>query len=285
MRQDQSTWKRACEEKRLNEKMEPTQLEDGNYGVRRGDIIYVFQCQPKKSKIREDSNCWQDIPIEGGFVTPNTRQLVLQSTKIPCSKNFPTVVLTVQGWIEILPHLKSRPKPLKKLPQGSLHIEHHDYSHGGLYSDQELQEWKHELSFPSYHQALLKSITIGTCLQEGRCPTAEESDIQTYDLNHLIPTLENELDLISKFKNFLKMWGDLMAFICLVILGIKFMSDLVLISITTLRAGPAAAAALIASLYLYNRSTYQRIIKKHKRKTHDVEDQQEQVPLQPVAKT
>ena len=283
--QDQSTRKRACEEKRLNEKMEPTQLEDGNYGVRRGDIIYIFQCQPKTSKIREDSNCWQDIPIEGGFVTPNTRQLVLQSTKIPCSKNFPTVVLTVQGWIEILPHLKSRPKPLKKLPQGSLHIEHHDYSHGGLYSDQELQEWKHELSFPSYHQALLKSITIGTCLQEGRCPTAEESDIQAYDLNHLIPTLENELDLISKFKNFLKMWGDLMAFICLVILGIKFMSDLVLISITTLRAGPAAAAALIASLYLYNRSTYQRIIKKHKRKTHDVEDQQEQVPLQHVAKT
>ena len=29
-RQDQSTRKRACEEKRLNEKMEPTQLEDGN---------------------------------------------------------------------------------------------------------------------------------------------------------------------------------------------------------------------------------------------------------------
>ena len=280
-RQDQSTRKRICTERRLNDKMEPTELEDGNYGVRRGDIYYIFQCQTKTSKIREDPSCWEDIPIEGGnFVTPNTRQLILQSTRVPCSQNFPTVVKSLQGWIEILPHLKIRPTPLKNLPQGSLPIVHHDYSHGGLYSDQEMAEWKHQLSFPSYHHALLKSISYGAWVQEGLCPTAEDSDIQAYDLNHLIPTLQNELDLLGKFQNFLKVWGDFMAFTCLVIIGIKFVSDLVLISVTVFRAGPAAAAALIASLYLYNQSTYQRIMRKHnKKRNRDPEDQQERVPL------
>jgi len=71
-----------------------------------------------------------------------------------------------------------------------------------------------------------------------------------------------------------------MAFTCLVIIGIKFVSDLVLISVTVFRAGPAAAAALIASLYLYNQSTYQRIMRKHnKKRNRDPEDQQERVPL------
>ena len=144
-----------------------------------------------------------------------------------------------------------------------------------------MAEWKHQLSFPSYHHALLKSISYGACVQEGLCPTAEDSDIQAYDLNHLIPTLQNELDLLAKFQNFLKVWGAFMAFTCLVIIGIKFVSDLVLISVTVFRAGPAAAAALIASLYLYNRSTYQRIMRKHnKKRNRDPEDHQERVPLQ-----
>ena len=84
---------------------------------------------------------------------------------------------TIKGWIEILPHLKSRPSPLKKLPHGNLPIEYHDYIHGGLCPDQELQEWKHELSFPSSHQVFLKSICYGSCLQERSCPTTEDSDI------------------------------------------------------------------------------------------------------------
>lgn len=279
--QEATTKKRICEENRLKEKSEPTPLKDGSYGTRRGDIYYIFDCQQKTAKIREDTTCWADIPIaEEGFVTPDSRQLVLQSTKIPCSKIFPTVIRTNKGWVEVLPHLKIRPEPLKQLPHSTQPVDHVDYSHGGLYSDQELKEWKHQISFPSYHKALLKSLSYGSCLHDGSCSTTENSDIKRYDLDTLIPNLQNELNIINRFKNFLKTWGDLMAFVCLVIIGIKFLTDLVLITVTTLRAGPAAAAALVASLYLYNRATYQRIMRRHQQKQEQV--QQEQVPLHPA---
>ena len=190
------------------------------------------------------------------------------------------IVKTLQGWVEILPHLKIRPAPLEHLPQEIQPTIHEDYSRGGLYSTQELAEWKHELSFPTFHQALLKSLSYGSCLQDGRCPTAENSDIQPYDMDHLIPNLERGIDLWSRFRAFLKENGDNMAFACLFILSIKFLSDLVLISVTVMRAGPAAAAALIASLYLYNQRTYQRILQRHQNINRQPADKEEQVPLQ-----
>ena len=128
---------------------------------------------------------------------------------------------------------------------------------------------------------MLKSISYGSCLQQGHCPTAKDSDIQTYDLNKLVPNLIQEIDIIAKFKNFLHLYGDLMAFLCLLIIGIKLVSDVVLILVTAMRARPAAAAALVTSLYLYNRSTYQRIMKRHRQMTRNPEEQAEQIPLQP----
>ena len=281
-RQKKSTIEQICKEQRhiANEDMEPLKLENNQYGIRKGDVYFVFSCEVKTAKIAELSSCYMDIPIEQGkFVKRESKQLVLKSTKIPCSKNFPTIVKSTQGWLEILPHLKPRPAPLEELPQQDAKVQYEDFSHGGLYSQTELQEWQHQVTFPNYHKALLKSITYGTCLQDGHCQTTGNANIQTYDLNHLIPTLEKEFDIWSKFKNFLKQWGDLMAFICLVVLGVKLLSDLVLISITTLRAGPAAAVALIASLYLYNRTTYQRIMRRHQKKHRESEEPQEQVPL------
>ena len=282
-RQSEDNIQRMCKETRLKEQAEPTKLIDNKFGLLRGDVYHVFECKEETATIREDTSCWADIPIDGNkFINPVSRQLVLQSTKVPCSRNFPMIVHSEEGWIEILPHLKTRPSPLPYQPTGTLSPIHHaDYSHGGLYSDRELQEWQHELSFPSYHKALLKSISYGSCLQQGHCPTAKDSDIQTYDLNKLVPNLIQEVDIIAKFKNFLHLYGDLMAFLCLLIIGIKLVSDVVLILVTAMRAGPAAAAALVTSLYLYNRSTYQRIMKRHRQMTRNPEEQAEQIPLQP----
>ena len=282
-RQDRNTISSACKANHLQESSQPIQLKDDRYGTRRGDVYYSFTCKTKTATILETTNCWTDIPIENGhFVNPVTKQLLFQSTKIPCSKTFPMVVKSDQGWIELYPHIKSRPAPIAKPPQDNLPTFHHtDYSHGGIYSETELKEWQHTLSFPVFHEATLKAITYGSCVQTGNCPTtSDDDDIQRYDLTHLIPTIEHDLNLLARFKAFLKTNGDLMAFLCLTIIGIKLLSDIILISITTLRAGPAAAAALITSLYLYNRSTYQRILRRHRQRTRGPDDPSEQVPLQ-----
>ncbi len=47
---------------------------------------------------------------------------------------------------------------------------------------------------------------------------------------------------------------------CLVILGIKFLTDLICIVLTMLWVGPGAALALVGHLYLYNRKTYRKIM-------------------------
>ena len=39
----------------------------------------------------------------------------------------------------------------------------------GPYSDAEQREWEQILEYPSYHNALLKSVTIGSCVETDSC--------------------------------------------------------------------------------------------------------------------
>ena len=68
-----------------------------------------------------------------------------------------------------------------------------------------------------------------------------------YTLDNLIPDLERKLDVWTKIKSWLHDYGDMMALLCLIFLGIKFLTDLICIALTFLRVGPGAAIALIAT--------------------------------------
>ena len=264
-------------QKREEDSNEPVLMEDGSYGLRTGNVYLKFACESKTGKIREADRCFTDIPIQPeGFVTPRTRQFTVHSTPIPCSKTFPLVVDTNEGWVEITPKLKVRPAPLIARLPGTTPVEHTDYSHGGLYSDSELQDWHHQILFPAYHQALLRSITYGTCVQDGSCATSVGDDITPYDLNNLIPDLEKKFDLWGQLKAFLHQYGDLAAFLCLFIIGFKLLIDIVMIMLTLMKAGPAAAVAMVAQLYFYNRDTYRKIMRRHQ-KMHQTTT--ENVPL------
>lgn len=249
-------------EKRNEDSTEPVPLGEKFYGLRTGDLYLIFECEDKVAKLREENQCYTDIPIQPeGFVNPRTRQLTPHSTPIPCSPTFPLVVQTQDGWVEITPTLKSRPAPLVASAPGTAPIQHTDYSHGGLYSDSELMDWYKQVTFPSYHQALLRSISYGSCVPDGGCATSD--DIVPYDLNNLIPEIEKKFNIWKTFTEFLHEYGDIAAFLCLFILTFKFLVDVLMISLTLMRAGPAAAIAMFAQLYLYNRETYRRIMRKH----------------------
>ena len=252
----------CLDQNRKEDSRDPIFIDNSTYGLRTGDVFLMFSCKQKVGKIRETDLCFQDIPIlPEGFVTPRTRQLTPHSTVIPCSKTFPLIIEAQEAWIEITPKLKVRPAPLTASPPGTAPLEYTDYSHGGLYSDSELQDWYHQISFPSYHEALLKSISYGSCTQDGTCSGSD--NITPYDLNKLIPDLERKLNIWKQFTQFLHTNGDFMAFLCLAILGLKFLVDLIMISLTLMRAGPAAALAMCAQLYLYNKHTYHKIMRRH----------------------
>jgi hypothetical protein len=275
-------WARTCRNEKFGKDTEePVAIGGADYGLLKGDIFLTFRCENKTAKIREEAVCYKDVPIQpSGFVNPLTRQYALHSTQVLCSRTFPLTIRANEGWIQILPHLKIRPDPLEKAPDGIVVPSHKDFSHGGLYSDQELADWVHEVSFPSYHQALLKAISYGSCVDDGSCSTQNQVEgITPYDLSKLIPEIESKLNLWGRLKEWLHVYGDFLALLCLIIIGFKLVSDIIMIALTMMKAGPAAAAALICSLYLYNRQTYRRLMRKHEEMRRGEGGHQELQPL------
>jgi hypothetical protein len=251
-----------CESHYRSVDNQPVLLHEDIFGMMKGDLLLTFACKKEAKKIREEKFCYEDIPVEPvGFADARTKHLVMHSTKVTCSDTFPLTVKAREGWVQITPTLKIRPEPLE-MTETSPTANFTDFSHGGLYTEQETADWLHTITFPSYATASLQEIAYGLCVGTGNCEQQQTAGLPIYTLDNLIPDLEKKLNIWGRLKDFLHEWGDLMALLCLVILGIKFLADLVCIVLTMLRVGPGAALALIGHLYLYNRKTYRKIMKR-----------------------
>ncbi|MCP3668746.1 MAG: hypothetical protein GY696_40730, partial [Gammaproteobacteria bacterium] len=147
-----------CKDKYQGKEDRPVRIEGNTHGLIRGDLLLQFDCQEKMGYIQEADRCYTDIPlIGGGFVSPFNKQWQNHSTHVPCSSTFPLTVRTHEAWIQITPILKVRPQPLQ-LDSHVLNLTYRDYSHGGLYTEQELADWMHTLSFPKYEAATLREL-------------------------------------------------------------------------------------------------------------------------------
>ncbi|MCP3666760.1 MAG: hypothetical protein GY696_30400, partial [Gammaproteobacteria bacterium] len=167
----------------------PVRIEGNTHGLIRGDLLLQFDCEEKKGYIQEADRCYTDIPlIGGGFVSPFNKQWQNHSTHVPCSSTFPLTVHTHQAWIQITPILKVRPQPLQ-LDNHVLNFTYRDYSHGGLYTEQELADWMHTLSFPKYEAATLRELIYGVCASSGNCGSISDDRIPAYSLDKLLPEI------------------------------------------------------------------------------------------------
>ena len=241
----------------------PHLLPNGLYGLKKGDLYLTFQCTAKQARIQEATTCYADIPIRpSGFVKPQSRLFTPHSSKIHCSNTFPLTIEANEGWISLNPLPRKVPAPLTMPPTLSEVEDLQDFSLGGLYSDSELADFQHESTFPHYSHALLQSLSYGTCTHDGTCPTSN-TDMVPYDLTNLIPAIEQKVNLWSGLTKFLHRWGDFMAFLCLGILSTKFLTDMVCVVLAAARGGPGAALAMLSQLYLFNRRTYLKIIRRY----------------------
>ncbi|MCP3665479.1 MAG: hypothetical protein GY696_23785 [Gammaproteobacteria bacterium] len=140
-----------------------------------------FDCEPRVSKIKEDENCYTDIPlVSGGFVSPLSKQWVNHSTHTPCSAHFPMTIKANEAWIEVTPLLRAGPL---ELDSEASKLNFTDYSHGGLYISSEIAEWMHTLTLQKYEKATLKSLAYGFCSSSGNCPPAADEGIQEYSID------------------------------------------------------------------------------------------------------
>ena len=162
-------------------------------------------------------------------------------------------------------------------------------SNAGLYTREELASWDEQITFPSYKQALMSEIIRGTCATTGQCMTSP--DVQSYDLRNLI-TEQIEGGILSSIKNFIHLNGDYLAAAVLLIVMIRLVTDIILLMFTMLRQGPADCLALLMSLYLSNKLSYQKIKKRNEKmrkkmqkREHKESRKLEIISLNPIPET
>ena len=132
-------------------------IDDHHYAQVKGDIVYVFDCVEKISKIVTMENCYDAIPIEQNwFVDTRTRVATKNAAKIECNKFFPNTILTMEGWVTINPHIKPSASP-RNISLIGVNINHESLAHGGIYTEQELAAWEAQIQFQTFHETILRT--------------------------------------------------------------------------------------------------------------------------------
>ena len=258
-----------CRQQMSNVKEDPTPLQDGKYGLIKGGLLYVFYCRNSTGKIIELPTCHEDVPIKSTpqqFVDASTGLLKSHSPQTGCDKRFPLTVKTHTGWITVSPHIQPTAEPERGKPEVPAQITHEDMHASGLYTQSQREAWEALITFPQYHQAILKSVSWGSCRTAGDCSkdTVAMESMTGYDLSRLIPDVA-ELDIWSQFKTWVESNGAWLALIVIVMTGIKLIINLTILSITLIQEGPAALLALITLLCCQGRQTYKKVKRRNQR--------------------
>ena len=204
--------------------------------MRRGDLIYTFVCPTKTARIREATECFNDIPIESDppiFVDPVSRTAKLHSAAVPCSKRMPMMIQTENQWVELSPHLRRATAPANTFPMDETNVEHEDVTHSGIYTAAELEEWNLITQYPSYQKALVNEIALGSCSVTGRCGYQSSSStpgIQPYDLNQLLQKSIDSLDIWEQVDRWIMAKGAYLAALVLLLTMAQWLLNIILLS-------------------------------------------------------
>ena len=209
---------------------------------------------------------------------PITRMRMQHATQLPCSKKFPiTLQVANNTLVAITPTLVPVAAPEQVSLEQDNDINHVDMTVSRPYTEAEQREWEQILEYPSYHQALLKSVTIGSCLETDSCMAGVSDLITRYDLTGLAKIYE-ETNILSRIDAAIHEYGDNMAALVLVIMAVRMMVLLTVMVMAYLQGGPAMALAIILTICCGASETLQKM-KRRRQRT-------EELPLQtPKAET
>ena len=132
------------------------------------------------------------------------------------------------------------------------------------------------------HSAIVKSLTLGVCNNQGTCPVT--SDTPAYNLQNLLTSegqLADELNPIKKVTNWIEKNTGYLCIIDLLVIGLKFLINCVNIGVTMMQQGAAGVLALLYVVWCQTRIHSERIIRKGRRKRR-TEDRSEDHPLNEI---
>ena len=163
----------VCQQQVAGSEEVPQRLPNGQYAYRRGDVLFVLRCVQKRGAIAKLSNCYDKILIDQSgqvWVDPTTRLCTQHATQLPCSSKFPlTIQVANNTWVAVTPALAPVAAPEQLTLEEDNAVNHLDMAVRGPYTEVEQREWEQILEYPSYHKALLKLVTVGSCVETDSC--------------------------------------------------------------------------------------------------------------------
>ena len=144
---------------------------------------------------------------------------------------------------------------------------HEDLSSGGIYTEAELKSWSEKIMFNNLRSAIVKSLTLGVCNNQGTCPVASETP--AYNLNNLLTTegqLADELNPMKEVTNWIEKNTGYICIVDLLAIGFKFLISCASIKVTIVQEGAAGVLALLYVVWCQTRIHSERIIRKGRRK-------------------
>ena len=144
---------------------------------------------------------------------------------------------------------------------------HEDLSSCSVYTEAELMSWSEKIMYGNLHSAIVKSLTLGVCNNQGTCPVASETP--AYNLNNLLTTegqLADELNPMKKVTNWIEKNTGYICIIDLLAIGLKFLINCANIGVTMVQEGAAGVLALLYVVWCQTRIHSKRIIRKGRRK-------------------
>ena len=264
--QEAQTQSRICHDSLKNRQNELVQL-DGPYFLRRnGDAVEHFKCAEKKGQLADNLEvCYDEIPVEGGFVKVSTRTFTTHAAQRPCNRHFGLKVLTAEGiWIELNPEAKKIQEPAD-LPAIEHDLHHEDLSDGGIYTETELEAWTRHLELGDIVDSYTKSISYGVCQAKEQCES--HPAIPSYDLSVLtqgigripIPGLWQRID--DSVRN----WGSYVSILVILIEMWRFVLFTIMTALAFAADGMIGVKALIYRVICGTRHEAERVARKHQR--------------------
>ena len=240
----ESTHSHMCKQLYQKSKDEVIEMSGGRFGRRSGDVLYTFECVQKTGKVMGSKQCYDRIPLKNNiFVDPTTRIGNKHATIKECNKLFPEAIKTNEGWIA-MPDLSPIKDP-SQFQGGLNNTTHEDMSRGGLYTTEEINEWEQFITYGTFRESLLNSISTGACVHREICKTDNQPGLPSYNIDRLMEEVTDGLNPFSKLKMWIEKYGAyLSALIILVWIG-KVMLWIALLFNTVVREGKNVAVALV----------------------------------------
>lgn len=267
---------------------QPLRISGDKFMLSNSEVVYVFTCPIKETKIRETDVCFDAIPVEpSGFVTFNERVFQKDANPRMCNHRFPPVVQTQQGYVELIPLPKPRATPRKSFFDDNMAdgiVNHTHVKTNVLYTKQEIENWLDLISFPTYSRAMVNTLTLGQCINDGQCQPgkAEITGLSTYSFDSLLTKMNEELNPWEKFRNWIKENGDIMALIVIVYVILKFLINSTMLIFTLVTEGFAAMLSLFVHLYFSTKTSYDTVKHRVNKEKMKRKKQQEDLESTPV---